>query len=50
VMHLHPRRTFLAASALFACLAAGTPAQQGGAAPALAYDTQTHGLIVNSPI
>jgi len=40
---------FLAASALFASLAAGAHAQQGAAVPALAYDTQTRGPVPIPP-
>jgi lactonase len=48
MLHIHPGRTLLAA-ALFACLAAGAHAQQGGAVPALAYDAQTRGPVPIPP-
>jgi lactonase len=48
MLHIHPGRTLLAA-ALFACLAAGAHARQGGAVPALAYDAQTRGPVPIPP-
>jgi hypothetical protein len=43
------RHLVLAVLALFACLAAGAPAQQGGAAPELAYDARTRGPVPIPP-
>jgi lactonase len=44
-MFVPNRHAILTASALVACLAAGTYAQNGGAALALAYDSQTRGPV-----
>jgi len=48
-MFVTNRHAVLAVSALFACLAAGAHAQQGGAALALAYDAQTRGPVPIPP-
>jgi lactonase len=48
MLHIHSGRTLLAA-ALFARLAAGAHAQQGGAVVALACDAQTRGPVPIPP-
>jgi lactonase len=48
-MFLANRPVLLAASALFACLAVGARAQQGGSALALTYDSQTRGPVPIPP-
>jgi lactonase len=48
-MFVHNRPGLLAAWALFACLAVGAHAQQGGPARALTYDAQTRGPVPIPP-
>jgi lactonase len=49
MMFVTNRHLVLAASALFACLAAGAYSQRGGAALALAYNAQTRGPVPIPP-
>jgi lactonase len=49
MLRTNRRRTFLVAAFLFACVASAAHAQQGGTAPALAYDAQTRGPVPIPP-
>jgi lactonase len=49
MLRTNRRRTFLVAAFLFADVASAAHAQQGGTAPALAYDAQTRGPVPIPP-